>query len=87
MSTIEQRARKALALTTSKSADGVTAETVLKDRNGPDLDSLEVVEFCMALEDEFHIEIPDEMFEAVKTFGDAVKVVEKFHLLRQWRTA
>lgn len=40
-------------------------------------DSLDVVEFVMALEDEFDIEIPDEEVSDIKTVGDAVKYIAK----------
>ena len=39
------------------STDDITAETTLEDLNA---DSLDVVEVIMALESEFHMEIPDE---------------------------
>ena len=35
------------------------------------------VEFIMAIEDEFGIEIPDEDAEKIKTVGDAVAYVEQ----------
>jgi len=40
------------------------------------LDSLDVVEITMAVEDEFNIEIPDEDVERMECFGDAVKYLE-----------
>jgi len=41
------------------------------------LDSLDCVEFCIELENEFLIEIPDADAEAVKTLGAAAAYVEK----------
>ena len=38
-------------------------------------DSLDEVELCIAFEDEFDIEIPDEDFEKIKTVNDAVDYV------------
>ncbi len=35
-------------------------------------DSLDAVELVMAFEEEFHVEIPDERADAMKTVGDAV---------------
>ncbi len=35
-------------------------------------DSLDTVELVMALEEEFDIEIPDEMAEKIATVGDAI---------------
>jgi acyl carrier protein len=40
-------------------------------------DSLDVVEFVMALEDEFGIEIPDEEVGEIKTVGNAVDYITK----------
>ncbi len=40
-------------------------------------DSLDTVELIMALEEEFHIEIPDEDAEKMKTVGDAIKYIEE----------
>eukprot|EP00483_Globobulimina_turgida_P000790 UN00791 len=39
------------------------------------LDSLDVVEFGLALEHEFDVEIPDEEAEQIVTIGDAVNVI------------
>lgn len=39
------------------------------------LDSLDTVEVVMALEDEFHVEIPDAEFEKILTTSDAVKYI------------
>ena len=38
-------------------------------------DSLDFVELIMTFEEEFHVEIPDERAEAMKTVGDAVSFV------------
>lgn len=40
-------------------------------------DSLDAVEFIMALEDEFGIEIPDEQAENFKTVGDICQFIEE----------
>lgn len=39
-------------------------------------DSLDVVEFVMALEEKFSIEIPDEEAEKIKTVNDVVAYIE-----------
>ena len=39
-------------------------------------DSLDVVELVMALEEKFHIEIPDEDAEKILTVADAIKYIE-----------
>ena len=40
-------------------------------------DSLDTVEFIMALEEEFDIEIPDEKAEKIKTVGEAVAYIQE----------
>ena len=55
------------------STDDITAETTLEDLNA---DSLDVVEVMMALESEFHMEIPDEDAEKIKTVGALAEYVQ-----------
>lgn len=40
-------------------------------------DSLDVVELCLALEEEFGVEIPDDAAESLQTVGDAVNFLGK----------
>lgn len=40
------------------------------------LDSLDIVELMMKMEDEFGVEIPEEDAEGLKTVGDVVKYIE-----------
>ena len=58
MSDIEQRVKKIIAEQLGVAEDQVTNEKSFVDDLGAD--SLDTVELVMALEDEFHIEIPDE---------------------------
>lgn len=39
-------------------------------------DSLDIVELIMAMEDEFGLEIPDEVAERISTVGDAIKYIK-----------
>ena len=55
------------------STDDITAETTLEDLNA---DSLDVVEVIMALESEFHMEIPDEEAGKIKTVGALADYVQ-----------
>ncbi len=41
------------------------------------LDSLDIIELIMAFEEEFNLEIPDKEAEKIRTFGDAVKYLDK----------
>ncbi len=40
-------------------------------------DSLDIVELIMAFEEEFNIEIPDEIAEKIRTVRDAVEYIDK----------
>ncbi len=51
----------------------VTEEASFTDDLGAD--SLDLVEFVMALEEQFGISIPDEEAENIKTVGDAVAYI------------
>ena len=54
--------------------DDVTMDThLMKDLEA---DSLDAVEIIMAIEDEYEIEIPDEVAEKFQTVGDLVHYVE-----------
>ena len=55
------------------STDDITAETTLDDLNA---DSFDVVGVIMALESEFHMEIPDEDAEKIKTVGALAEYVQ-----------
>jgi acyl carrier protein len=54
----------------------VTPEKKLQEELGAD--SLDTIELAMALEDEFHIELPDEELEKVSTVQDAINLVNKY---------
>ena len=54
----------------------ITLETSLT--NDLEADSLDAVEIIMALEEEYDIDIPDEVAEEFKTVGDIVKCVEDY---------
>lgn len=41
------------------------------------IDSLDVVDVIMALEDEYEIKIPDEDIEEIETINDLVEIIEK----------
>ncbi|MCL2740389.1 MAG: acyl carrier protein [Oscillospiraceae bacterium] len=56
-------------------ADKVTPDASFIEDLGAD--SLDLVEFIMALEEEFDIEIPDEDAAEMKTVADAIAYLEK----------
>ena len=53
----------------------ITMNTSLTDEL--DIDSLDLVDLVMTVEDEFSIELPDEALEGMKTIGDLVKYIEE----------
>ena len=53
--------------------DEVTPETNLEDLN---FDSLDMIEIAMDIEDEFNVEVPDEVLEKFVTIGDIVEFLE-----------
>ena len=60
-------------------ADGaLTSETVLADAG---IDSLDALTILFAIEEEFHISIPDDRARAMKTFGDLVDIVVDLSLI------
>ena len=52
-----------------------TPGTVL--REDLEMDSLDMVEFVMELEEGFHIQIPDDEADKLKTFQDVVNLMQK----------
>lgn len=42
------------------------------------LNSLELINMALAIEDEFDVEIPDREVANLETIGDAIKIIEKY---------
>ena len=59
----------------SVEASAVTMESTFVDDLGAD--SLDIVELIMAFEEEFNVEIPDEVAEKIRTVKDAVELLDK----------
>ena len=59
----------------SVDADEVKMESTFIDDLGAD--SLDIVELIMAFEEEFNVEIPDEIAEKIRTVKDAVELLDK----------
>ena len=55
-------------------ASAVTPEASFAD--DLDADSLDLVEFVMALEERLDVTVPEEELEDIKTVGDAVRLLE-----------
>lgn len=54
--------------------DEVNPETLLSDLGA---DSLDMIDIAMSLEDEFNVEVPDEVLEKVFAVSDFVNYIEE----------
>lgn len=57
-------------------ADSITEQTNIRTELG--LNSLELVNMAVAIEDEFEVEIPDREALGLETVGDVMAVIEKY---------
>ncbi|WP_250657455.1 acyl carrier protein [Alkalimarinus coralli] len=73
MSDIQKRIIKVICDQLDVEEDKVTAEAHFIDDLGAD--SLDTVELVMAFEEEFDVEIPDDMAEQIKTVNDVIALV------------
>eukprot|EP00494_Astrolonche_serrata_P011040 UN11114 len=53
----------------------IDGDTIIEGHDGLGLDSLDHVEFCVALEHEFKIEIPDWEAQGLISIGDIVDLI------------
>lgn len=58
-----------------KDPDIITLETSIHD--DLDADSLDAVEIIMGIEDEFNVEIPDDVAEGFETVGDIMSYLQE----------
>lgn len=75
MSDVFDRVKKIVVENLEVDADAVKLEASFIDDLGAD--SLDLVELVMAFEEEFGIEIEDEVQENIRTVGDAVSEITK----------
>lgn len=54
----------------------LTADTNIRSELG--LNSLELINIAVAIEDEFDLEIPDREVTNIETLADAVRIIEKY---------
>ncbi|MGN1328223.1 MAG: acyl carrier protein [Eubacterium sp.] len=54
--------------------NSITPESLLVEDLGAD--SLDAIDIVMSVEDEFKIEVPDEIIEKIETVGDILNYVE-----------
>ncbi|KCZ60078.1 MULTISPECIES: acyl carrier protein [Hyphomonas] len=70
MSDVLERVKKIVVDNLDVDADKVVESASFIDDLGAD--SLDLVELVMAFEEEFNIEIPDDVQESIRSVGDAV---------------
>lgn len=66
--------RKAIKKELGRDFDDITTSTAFEDMA---MDSLDVVQMVMAIEEAFDIEIDDDDVEGLKTVGDLVDYIEE----------
>lgn len=76
MNTIIDRIKAAGKQVKGFKASGVRTEVKITDKELTGMDSLARVEFTMAVEEEFGIQMSDEAADCIATFGDLIKVIE-----------
>ena len=74
MASVESKVKEIIVEQLGVDPVQVTNEASFVDDLGAD--SLDTVELVMALEEEFHLEIPDEEAEKIATVGDAIAYIE-----------
>ncbi len=75
MSDVFERVKKIVVENLEVEEDKVTETASFIDDLGAD--SLDLVELVMAFEEEFNIEIPDEVQENIRTVGNAIEHINK----------
>ena len=71
---IFEKVKEILAEQLDLDPNDITLESLIQDDLGAD--SLDVVDMLMSIEDEFSVEIPDEVVETVKSVKDLVDYIE-----------
>ncbi|MEM8617066.1 MAG: acyl carrier protein [Pseudomonadota bacterium] len=74
MSDVLERVKKIVVENLDVEGDKVVESASFIDDLGAD--SLDLVELVMAFEEEFNIEIPDDVQESIRTVGDAVSHIK-----------
>ena len=72
---MQEKVIKLISSATSVDASKISVQTRFVD--DLNLDSLDMVELMMKMEDEFGVEIPDDDAEGLKNVGDVVSYLEK----------
>ena len=68
-----EKCQRIIAESTENSLDAISPETTLDELC---LDSIDLVDLVMEIEQAFSVSVPDEEFENIKTVGDIVGLIE-----------
>jgi acyl carrier protein len=71
---IFEKVKELMLLRIPVAPESVTPDALLKE--DLEVDSLDLVELSMMLEDEFSIKIPDDRMAEIKTVGDVVEFIQ-----------
>lgn len=74
--TMLERLRKVICEYAEIPAENITEKTNIRTELG--LNSLELINMAVAIEDEFGVEIPDREALGIETVGDTIKLIEKY---------
>ena len=69
-----EKLKEILAEQLDVDADSITKDSMLIEDLGAD--SLDAIDIVMSVEDEFKIEVPDEIIEKIETVGDMLNYIE-----------
>ncbi len=70
------RIREVICRYVSIEPEKLTEDTNIRSELG--LNSLELINIAVAIEDEFDVEIPDREVGNLETLGDAIRIIEKY---------
>lgn len=76
MTAMLERMKKVICEYADINADSITEDTNMRTELG--LNSLELVNLAVAIEDEFDVEIPDREALGIETVGDSIRLIEKY---------
>ena len=69
-----EKLKEILAEQLDVDADSITKDSMLIEDLGAD--SLDAIDIVMSVEDEFQIDVPDEIIEKIETVGDMLNYIE-----------
>lgn len=73
---VETRVKNVIAVQFEHAVEKITLDVTL-DKTGLGIDSLDLVELVMAVEEEFGIDVPDEEADRLETVGDLIALIHK----------